>query len=114
MDPFRFDQGCREALRALLQGLPGVREDMAFGLPGFFVGRKLFACLYGQVVGVRLPAELAARLLKQSHYTSFRPYRRPVMREWVQFSCASPEEVEQHKEVLVAAYEFVSGKARGR
>lgn len=112
MDPFRSDQEGRKALSAFLLRLPQVREDQMFGLPGFFVGRKLFACLYGRSVGVRVPTELAERLLKQSRCTPFRPYRRPAMREWVQFPCASPEDVADHEDVLIAAYEFVGGKVR--
>jgi len=114
VDPFRSDQGCQETLRGHLLGLPGVREDTMFGLPGFFVGRKLFACIYGQFVGVRVPADLAERLLRQSRCTPFRPYRRRAMREWVQFPCASPEETADYEDVLMAAYEFVGGKVRER
>lgn len=114
MDPFRSDQGCEDALRGLLLELPHVREGAMFGLPGFFVGRKLFACLYGQHAGVRVPADVAQGLLKEGRCTPFRPYRRPAMREWVQFPRTSPEEIAEYEDVLMAAYEFVGGKAQGR
>jgi hypothetical protein len=106
-----FDERCAATLRELLVGLPGVREGKMFGWPAFFVGRKLFACLFGEVVGVKVPADLAERLLGDQRYAPFRPYGTRTMREWVQFPAPLPETIAEHEDTLLAAYEFVAGAA---
>lgn len=107
MSPEASDQECLEALRAQLAGLPGVREGKMFGFPAFFVGKKLFACVYGDVVGFKVPEDLARRLLEDPRFAPFQPRGRQRMREWVQFPCAPHAEIEDYQEVLLASYEHV-------
>ncbi len=107
MSPEAGDQKCLEALRAQLVGLPGVREGKMFGVPAFFVGKKLFACVYGDVVGFKVREDLARQLLEDPRFAPFQPRGRQEMREWVQFSCAPHKEIEGYQDVLLAAYEFV-------
>jgi hypothetical protein len=107
MDAIASDQECLEALRAQLAGLPGVREGKMFGFPAFFVGKKLFACVYGDVAGFKVPEDLARRLLEDPRFAPFQPRGRQRMREWVQFPCAPHEEIESYQEALLASYEYV-------
>jgi hypothetical protein len=103
----RSDENCRAALSNLLAGLPGVREGKMFGFPAFFVGKKIFACVYGEVVGFKVPQDLAAKLLEDPGFAPFQPQGRHRMREWVQFPCAPHEEINRYEEILLASYEYV-------
>jgi hypothetical protein len=105
------DPECQDTLRDLLLGLPAVREGKMFGVPAFFVGRKLFACVLDGVVGVKVPEDLAKGLLEDARFEPFRPYGKAQMREWVQFSCAPHDELLSYEEILLAAYEYVSAEA---
>ena len=107
-DPKNPDPACEEALRDILLRLPGVREGKMFGVPGFFVGRKLFACIFGDVVGIKIPEEMAERLLADPRFEPFTPYGKAKMREWVQFACGPADGLDAHEDVLLAAYEFVA------
>jgi len=113
MSPVENDQGCLQVLRDLLLGLPGVREGKMFGVPAFYVGRKLFACVYGDVVGFKVQEDLAQKLLDDSRFAPFQPRGRQRMREWVQFPCAPHKEIETYREVLLASYEFVGSSNQG-
>ena len=74
------------------------------------VGRKLFACVLEGAVGFKVSEEKAKRLLDDPRFAPFQPYGKSRMREWVQFSCATPGSLAQHEDVLLSAYEYVSGK----
>lgn len=52
------DVTCLRAVSVLVAHLPDVREGKMYGVPAFFVGSKLFACLYGDVVGLKVPEDV--------------------------------------------------------
>lgn len=79
-----------------------------FGYPAFFVGRRMFACVYGDGVGVKVPVELAAELLLRRDTRAFRPQGRSTMREWVQIDHARSSDYEADLHVLLASKRFVS------
>jgi hypothetical protein len=113
MSPVENDHRCLQVLRDLLLGLPGVREGKMFGFPALFVGKKLFACVYGDVVGFKVPEDLARQLLEDPRFAPFQPRGRQSMREWVQFPCAPYEEIDDCQEVLLASYEYVGSSNQG-
>jgi len=76
------------ALEAALADTPGIKRRPMFGCPAFFAGRRMFACVYGDQVGLKLPAARVEELL-QSGYVPFRPIGKPPMREWA----AAPREL---------------------
>lgn len=59
-----------------------IREAPMFGCPAFFLGRRMVACIYGDAVGVRLPASEVDAALARDGVVPFRPYGKS-MREWV-------------------------------
>ena len=74
----------KAVLDDLLLGHPLVRPGKMFGFPAYYVGRKLCICLYEQGVGVKLPEQSAARLLRTDpNAIPFQPMGRFKMREWV-------------------------------
>lgn len=80
-----------------------------FGFPGYFVGKKLFACVYGHGVGLKLPEHRAGELLALPHITAFQPLGRPKMREWVQINRAESSEYAQDLDLFLASIAFVGG-----
>ena len=79
-----FNSEHKAVLDTLLLHLPNVAPGKMFGYPAYYVNRKLFACMYGNGVGVKVPEELAENLLTEEHIIPFQPMGKPRMREWVQ------------------------------
>ena len=75
-----------EIMRTLLKSYPEVREGQMFGYPAFFVGKRMFACIYGQGVGLKLPADEAVALLSFPEVVPFQPHGKRRMPEWVQIN----------------------------
>jgi hypothetical protein len=79
-----------------------------FGFPAYYVGKKLCICLYEQGVGIKVPAETAARLLESDpNVTPFMPLGKPKMREWIQINLARSEEYGQYMPVFAESIDYV-------
>jgi len=65
-----------------------VRVGNMFGLPAFYAGARVFACVSRDGVGLKLPAERASQLLNRPDVRSFRPFNKPATREWIESYCA--------------------------
>ena len=101
------------ALRRLLADRKDVREGRMFGYPAFFVGRRLFACVYGDGIGIKVPVGLAARLLQRPDTEPFRPYGKSTMREWIQINHAKAADYRADLSVFLASLEFASHAPKG-
>ena len=82
-----------------------------FGLPAFYVAGKLFACVYGDGVGLKLPAERVAALLDRPGVAPFRPYGKPAMRQWIQLTRSSADDYAGDLELLLESARFVGERA---
>ena len=107
-----FNPDHQHALDALLLHLPGVTPGKMFGYPAYYVHKKLFACIYGEGIGIKVPQTLADELLAQGRAIHFQPMGRPRMREWVQINRAVSDDYEQDLEVLKAAVRHVGALAK--
>lgn len=79
-----------EVIRRIVLEHPDVRERRMFGFPAFFVGGKMFACLYENGIGIKLPASEAERALACPGISPFQPYGKKPMREWIQIDRDHP------------------------
>lgn len=104
--------GHHALLDALLRSLPGVVPGRMFGYPAYFAGGKLFACLYGEGVGLKVPEAVAARLLAQPHVAPFQPLGRPRMKQWVHIARARPEDYRMDVDVFRVAVSFVNRRTK--
>ncbi len=104
----------KEALDAILGEISGVKSGMMFGLPAYYVDGKLFACVYGDGVGVKLPESLAEQLLKEDNVVPFQPMGRPRMKEWIQLNRAISSDYEKDRETFVASVSYVSSLGKKR
>ena len=99
---------------ALLLQLPGVSARKISDLDAYFVSDKMFACISGDGVGLRLPAAVATELqFSRSDVVAFQPRGMTSTREWIQIDRADAADYEQDLELFQASLEFVKG-ARAR
>jgi hypothetical protein len=95
-------------LDALLLKLPGVSARKINGLDAYYVSDKMFACISGKGVGIRLPAAVATELqFSRDNIEPFQPGGTASSREWVQIDRADAADYEQDLELFRASLEFV-------
>jgi hypothetical protein len=99
---------------ALLLQLPGVSARKINGLDAYFVSDKMFACISGEGVGLRLPAAAAREMqFSRDNVVAFQPGGISSSKEWIQINRADATEYEKDLEVFQASIEFVKA-ARSR
>jgi hypothetical protein len=99
---------------ALLLKLPGVSARKINGLDAYFVSDRMFACISGQGVGLRLPVPAATELqFSRDNVVAFQPRGMASTREWIQIDRADAAEYEKDLPLFEASIAFVKG-ARAR
>lgn len=106
-----MSQPSRKAqIDALLLKLPGVSTRKINGLDAYFVSDRMFACISGEGIGVRLPAATARELqFSRGDVAPFQPRGLPATREWIQINRAEAADYEQDLALFQASIEFVKG-----
>ena len=100
---------------AVLLRLPGVSARKINGLDAYFVSDRMFACISGEGVGLRLPAATATELqFSRDDVVPFQPRGLGSSREWIQIDRADAAEYEKDLELFRASMEFVKGGGRPR
>jgi hypothetical protein len=98
----------------LLLKLPGVSARQINKLDAYFVNDRMFACISGDGVGLRLPANVARDLqFSRADVVAFQPGAMTGTREWIQVNRADAAEYRQDLELFAASIEFVKA-ARSR
>jgi len=93
---------------ALLLKLEGVSARKINGLDAYFVSDKMFACLSGDGVGLRLPAAMVTELqFSRNDVVAFQPAGLTSTREWVQINRAESADYENDLALFEASREFV-------
>lgn len=100
-------------LDSLLLSLPDVVAGEMFGCPAYYINRKLFACVYGDGVGVKLQEELAKDLPSKDHIVPFQPMGRVRMKEWIYISRSNSSDYGKGREIFRAAAKYV-GSLNGK
>jgi hypothetical protein len=99
---------------ALLLQLPGVSARKINGLDAYFVSDKMFACISGRGIGLRLPVAAATELqFSRDNVVAFQPTGISSTREWVQIDRADAAEYEKDLPLFQSSLEFVKA-SRGR
>ena len=108
-------ESSRKALiDAVLLRLPGVSARKINGLDAYFVSDRMFACISGRGVGLRLPAATATELqFSRDNVVPFQPAGLASSREWIQIDRAEAAEYEKDLQLFQASLEFVkAGRTR--
>jgi hypothetical protein len=99
---------------ALLLTLPGVSTRKINRLDGYFISDKMFACISGDGIGLRLPVAIATELqFSRDNVVPFQPGGMASSREWVQINRAKADEYEKDLPLFQSSLEFVKA-ARSR
>ena len=102
------DSTRKAQIDAVLLKLPGVVAKKINGLDAYFVSDRMFACVSGSGIGVRLPVSAATELqFSRESVVPFQPRGLPSTREWVQIDRANAADYEKDLEVFKASIEFV-------
>jgi hypothetical protein len=99
---------------AVLLKLPGVSTRKINGLHAYFVADRMFACISGQGIGLRLPVAMATELqFSKDNVVPFQPRGIGSTREWIQIDRSAAPEYEKDLELFRASVEFVkTGRTR--
>lgn len=98
---------------ALLLKLPGVVGKKINQLDAYFVNDRMFACIAGNGIGLRLPVAAATELqFSRENVVPFQPGGGASSREWIQINREDAAEYGKDLEIFQAAYDFVKGGGR--
>ena len=93
---------------ALLLSLPGVSAKKINDLDAYFVSDRMFACISGDGIGLRLPVATATELrFSRDNVVPFQPGGVTSSREWIQIDRANAADYEQDLELFRTSLEFV-------
>ena len=99
---------------ALLLKLPGVSARKINGLDAYFVSDKMFACISGDGVALRLPSATVTELrFSMNNTVAFQPGGITSSREWLQINRAEAAEYEKDLDLFQTSLDFVK-TARSR
>jgi hypothetical protein len=95
-------------LDALLLPLPGVSTRSLNGLDAYFVSDKMFACVSGKGVGLRLPVAMATELrFSRDNVVPFQPAGLASTREWIQIDRNDAADYAKDLSLFQASIDFV-------
>ena len=101
---------CKATLDALLLPLPGVSARTINKLDAYFVADKMFACISGNGVGLRLPVATTTELkFSRDNVVAFAPAGMASTREWIQIDRADAADYAKDLPLFQAAIDFVGG-----
>ena len=93
---------------ALLLKLPGVSARKINNLDAYFVSDKMFACISGNGIGLRLPVATATELqFSRDNVMPFQPGGMTSSREWIQIDRAEAADYEKDLPLFQTSLEFV-------
>ncbi len=100
-------ESSRKALiDALLLKLPGVSARRIGGLDAYLGSDKMFACISGDGIGLRLPAATATELqFSWGNVVPFQPGGMVSTREWIQINRTDAAEYEKDLDLFQASIE---------
>jgi hypothetical protein len=106
----RPDANRKVQLDALLLALPGVSARTINGLDAYFVSDKMFACISGKGVGLRLPVAVTTELqFARGDAVPFQPAGLASTREWIQIDRADAADYASDLPLFQASIDFVTG-----
>ena len=98
---------------AVLTRLPGVTTRKIKGLHAYFVSDRMFACVSGDGVGLRLPVAVARELhFSRNDVVPFQPAGLGATKEWIQIDRVNAADYEKDLELFRQSLEFVKGGGR--
>jgi hypothetical protein len=114
MSPVAFNPKHKEVLDSVLLQMPGVVAGTMFGYPAYYINKKLFACLYEEGVGIKVPVKVAESLVGKKGIIRFQPKGRKPMKEWIQINHERSEDYRMDEEILKISVEYVALSSKAK
>ena len=100
----------KSQIDAILKQIPGVTTKKIGGLDAYLVNDRMFACINGDGVGVRLPVKVARDLqFSRGDVSAFQPKGLPSTQEWIQIDREDAATYAEDLDLFKASVEFVKG-----
>lgn len=100
----------KSQIDAVLLKLPGVVAKKIGGMDAYCVNDRMFACISGNGIGLRLPVATARELqFSRENVVPFQPGGMASSKEWIQIDRADAADYEKDLELFQAALDFVKG-----
>jgi hypothetical protein len=98
----------KQLIDATMLKLPGVVAKKISGLDAYFVNDRMFACISGSGVGLRLPAATVTELkFSRDNVVAFQPSGMASSKEWIQIDRADAADYEKDMALFQASLAFV-------
>jgi TfoX/Sxy family transcriptional regulator of competence genes len=107
-----FNEKHKEVLDGLLLEIPGVKAGKMFGLPGYFINGKLFACVWEDGVALKLPQKEREELLRKKGVEPFVPMENRPMKEWVLIKRKNSQDYMTYEYSFISSLEYVLAQSR--
>ena len=98
-------------LDQILPGIPGVTPGKMFGYPAYYMRDKLFACIYENGVGIKVPQKKAEDLAGMPGFTYFQPLGRAKMKSWIFLERGDPADYSNELPLFMTSIEYVASVA---
>lgn len=108
MGKAKFNSEHKKILDSFLLEKPNVVPGQMFGYPAYYINNKLFACVYEEGVGIKVPEINAREFIGQEGIIHFQPLGRRKMREWIQINRTNSEDYLKDEDIFDISLEFVS------
>ena len=103
----------KQQIDAILLKLPGVVGKKISNLDAYFVSDRMFACISGEGIGLRLPVAVATELqFSRDNVGPFQAAGLSGTREWIQINRADAAEYEKDLDLFRKSLEFVKSGGR--
>jgi hypothetical protein len=109
-----FNPDLKNVLDQVLLEIPGVASGKMFGYPAYYIRDKLFACLYENGVGIKVPQGTADDLVGGHGITYFQPLGRARMRSWIFLERRGSTDYVNDRPLFMASIEYVSSLVEKR
>jgi hypothetical protein len=107
MGSLNYNPEQKVTLDRLLLAHPEISAGVVFGLPCYKVNGVVFATLYGEGVGIKLPEARVKELLEQPGCVPFRPFGRKRGKEFVQINHENPQDYQHDHSLFEEAMRYV-------
>jgi TfoX/Sxy family transcriptional regulator of competence genes len=98
-------------LDQILPGIPDVTPGTMFGYPAYYFRDKMFACIYENGVGIKVPQEKAEDLTGMPGFSFFQPLGRAKMKSWIFLERSNPSDYSNELPLFMTSIEFVASSA---
>ena len=108
MNKAKYNAEIRKFIDSMLLEISVVSPGKMFGYPAYYVNGKLFACVYEDGVGIKVPKDMAGELIGKPGIGFFQPLGRLKMKEWIQINRKNPDDYRKDIEIFNTSIRFVS------